>query len=74
MKFHLEKYLWENIDPPNKHARCVIEEMINKGMIQSPKEAWRTLEKWTLQQKWNYGSTLDLGWKQVETLSKDKHD
>ena len=64
----LEKYLWDHI-PTNAEAghgrwpRNVIKDMLDKGMIDSAKQAWRTLEKWCNKRKYDYGVTLDLGWK-----------
>lgn len=69
MKAHLEKYLWEEMQR-NGHGdpfpRDVINVMIQKGMIDSPKPAWRTLEKWENKCLYEYGSVLDLGWKKLE--------
>lgn len=42
--------------------RDVIAYMKAMGLIASEKQAWRTLEKWSRQNKYEYGVTLDLGW------------
>ena len=66
----LEKYLWDNIgfsgqrDEYHRSPREVINEMLEKKWIKSPKQAWRTLEKWSLKGIYNYGCCLDLGWKE----------
>lgn len=67
----LEDYLWSNIPDQGVHSkgvfvRDVINDMVKKGMIKNPKQAWRTLEKWCRQKKYNYGTCLDLGWKENE--------
>lgn len=66
----LENYLWNEISLINENdfiskrsPRDVIREMIERGWIKSPKQAWRTLEKWVSKGKYDYGSYLDLGWK-----------
>lgn len=43
--------------------RDIIADMLARGLINSPKQAWRTLEKW---RDYNYGVTLDLGWIEEE--------
>jgi hypothetical protein len=42
--------------------RDAIAEMLSAGLIASPKQAWRTLEKWSRQGTYDYGVSLDLGW------------
>ncbi len=68
MNKELENHLWNRIrecgDTISKSPRDIIEDMVNSGMIQSPKQAWRTLEKWCRKNKYNYGVCLDLGWKE----------
>ena len=70
-----EDFLWENIHEPvypleHSHQkirffpRDVIKIMIKKKMINSPKQAWRTLEKWGSKDLYDYGCKLDLGWKE----------
>lgn len=67
MKPELESYLWERIgfagDRSGRFPRDVIEEMIKLKMIESPKQAWATLDKWIKKGKYDYGCKLDLGWK-----------
>lgn len=43
-------------------AREAINDMLASNLIKSPKQAWRTLEKWTDQGIWEYGVNMDLGW------------
>ncbi len=73
MKKILEDYLWNEIcDPSDKEKwwserhrfpRDVIKEMVQNGWINSPKQAYATLEKWTGKGIYEYGCCLDLGWK-----------
>lgn len=73
MKKELEDYMWNEIgDPSDSEAwrsgryrfpRDIIEEMIANGWINSPKQAYATLEKWTKKDIYEYGCCLDLGWK-----------
>lgn len=42
--------------------RDVINDMLKKGQVNSPKQAWRTLEKWMAQERYEYGVSMDLGW------------
>lgn len=77
MNADLEQYLWERIrrlDKPGGHLpRTVIAEMVREKRIQSPKQAWRTLEKWSDRGWYDYGVTLDLGWRERETLPHEGH-
>ena len=43
-------------------VREVIAAMVSEGRIQSEKQAWRTLEKWSQRGEYDYGVSLDLGW------------
>ena len=72
MEKRLEDYLWDNIytvsdgsDPFRRSPRDVINDMVKMGMINSPKQAHRTLEKWCSKGIYNYGCCLDLGWKDI---------
>lgn len=69
MKPEAEKYLWDRIrmagDINGKMPREIIGEMVDSRIIQSPKQAWRTLEKWLAKGKYNYGVCLDLGWRET---------
>ena len=71
MNIQLETYLFDNIrDTQSLHVeamlpRNVIMRMIDEGMIASAKQAWRTLEKWNRKGLYEYGVSLDLGWKLV---------
>lgn len=72
MKKDLEDYLWNNFglckQRQTPFAREIIEDMVKSGMIKNPKQAHRTLEKWLVKHKYDYGCCLDLGWKENETL------
>ena len=71
MNKELENYLFQNIrylGEEGKVPRDVIETMLDKGMISSPKQAWATLEKWDRKGLYEYGTCLDLGWKINEVL------
>ncbi len=72
MKKILEDYLWNEINYVNderwngefyRTPRDVIKEMIERKWIESPKQAYATLNKWTGKGIYEYGSCLDLGWK-----------
>lgn len=66
MKMENEKYLWDNFELEGlgkPFPRDVIKDMVSKEMLNSPKQAWRTLEKWVNKGWYDYGSCLDLGWK-----------
>jgi hypothetical protein len=72
MKKILEDYLWNEIsyavdekDGTEFHRfPCdVINEMVEKGWINNPKQAYRTLEKWSGKGIYNYGSSIGCGWK-----------
>ena len=61
MKPDLEAYLEAEI-MRGRSARNTIQEMLDAGRIQSPKQAWATLEKWAWKGRWDCGVALDLGW------------
>ncbi len=61
MRLELEEYLWNNMGA--RLPRDVIQEMMDRRLINSPKQAYRTLEKWVKQRKYEYGVCIDLGWK-----------
>lgn len=42
--------------------RDVIASMVAAGDIASPKQAWRTLEKWSHRGEYEWGVCVDLGW------------
>jgi len=74
----LEDYLWNEIHTMNNHSfipkrvpRDVINEMLDRGWISSPKQAWRTLEKWLKKRKYDYGCALDCGWK-IEKIDSNQ--
>ncbi len=74
MRHELEKYLWDRMGKPYKcepFVRHIIDEMIKLNMINSPKQAWRTLEKWASKDLYCWGSCLDLGWKTKEKEFQD---
>jgi hypothetical protein len=63
-----ERYLWDRVPvAPNVRGqplvRETIHEMVASGMIANVKQAWATLEKWSNAGCYDYGVTLDLGWK-----------
>lgn len=83
MKVELEKYLWESIPTLEDYCdrespRDVIHRMIQLGMINNAKQAWRTLDKWSSKGLYDWGVCQDLGWKclsymkpkQLENLNK----
>lgn len=62
----LEEYLWQEMQKDGQghpFPRTVINDMVKTGMLKSHKQAWRTLEKWMRQGKYDYICSLDLGWK-----------
>lgn len=68
MKPDLEAYLWERIrnlgdGKEIPWPRQVISGMVNDGMIANAKQAWRTLEKWCNKGIYEFGTTLDMGWR-----------
>lgn len=69
MKKILEDYLWGRIgyagqfDEYHTSPRHVIKEMIEMKMINSPKQAHATLDKWIRKGIYEYGCVLDLGWR-----------
>ena len=67
MKIEIEQYLWNKIGNAGEHPivfpRDIIGTMLKDGIIQSPKQAWRTLEKWCRKGLYTYGVCLDLGWR-----------
>lgn len=62
----LENYLYKRIrkigDPYGNTPRDIIDEMLKKNMISNPKQAWWTLEEWSLKGYYTYGCSFDLGW------------
>ena len=62
----LEKELWARIKKQptlqGETPRQVIADFIARGLIQSPKQAWATLNKWTDKGLYNWGVNEDLGW------------
>lgn len=68
MNTRAEKFLFDRIalageEQPFGSPRDIINDILGDGMIQSPKQAWRTLEKWIKKGLYDYGVALDLGWK-----------
>jgi len=69
--FKLEKWFWDTIHTVESRARerslltprDVIAAMMSRGYIISEKQAWATLTKWSGKGWYDYGVTLDLGWK-----------
>ncbi len=66
MRPHLEDELWEwaptNGDGSGRTPRQWIEQALAEGKINSPKQAWATLTKWSAKGWYDYGVALDLGW------------
>jgi hypothetical protein len=68
MEKKLENLLWKNIresDAKKEAPRFFIDYMVKNNFIKSPKQAWRTLEKWLDKNLYDYGTALDLGWRKV---------
>jgi hypothetical protein len=74
----LEDYLWNEISyvndsiwnsQYNRFPRDVIDEMLKNGWIKSPKQAHATLDKWIRKGVYDYGCSLDLGWKCEKTTN-----
>lgn len=61
MKPELEQHLRQRLSE-SACPRDVIEDMVASGLIQSPKQAWRTLEKWIGRDEYEFGVCIDLGW------------
>ncbi|KKL47363.1 hypothetical protein LCGC14_2336310 [marine sediment metagenome] len=57
-----ETFLWDRIST-GRSPRDIISSMLVLGMIRNSKQAWRTLEKWAKKGLYDYGVSLDLGWK-----------
>lgn len=75
MKKELEDYLWNEIGYAGnltRWPRDVIAEMLVKGWIASPKQAWATLDKWIAKGIYDYGVCKDLGWKQGKRPTDDQ--
>lgn len=71
MRADLEQRLWletrsehrSDAAQPRRTPREVIAEMVADGSLQNPKQALPTLGKWARRGWYDYGVTLDLGWK-----------
>jgi hypothetical protein len=67
MRPDLELRLWNAIhvlgEPRERTARAEIQAMLADGSITNPKQAWRTLQKWTYAGLYDYGVAIDLGWR-----------
>ncbi len=65
----LEDYLWsrmrtgDQFDEYHTTPREIIKDMLNLGMIKSPKQVHATLDKWIRKGIYEYGCNLELGWK-----------
>lgn len=72
MHKNIESYLWNEISEMRetfiikRTPYDVINEILERGWIKSPKQACRTLEKWASKGLYDYGSRLDLGWKVIK--------
>lgn len=67
MDAQAEEYLWRHIRFPEESdseaPRDVIARMLRLAMIDTPRQAWRTLENWSERDLYDYGVTLDMGWR-----------
>lgn len=67
-----EAYLWVRIPLAGRYdhdrPRHVIEEMLRLGLINHWKQAHRTLEKWANRGVYEYGVSLDLGWRTTDVF------
>jgi len=64
MKRELEDSLWSAFGrKEGQTMRDLIDEFLAAGLIQNPKQAWRTLSKWSRQGKYDWGTVIDMGWK-----------
>lgn len=61
MNRELEQALWQHLSEFGS-PRDWIEDELRAGTIAHPKQAWRTLEKWSAKGLYDYGVALDLGW------------
>jgi hypothetical protein len=61
MQADLEAELMRRVHD-GEHARDVIGDLLTRGAIASPKQGWRTLEKWCDKGWYDFGVSLDLGW------------
>ena len=68
MRLDLETRLWAAV--PTAQAFGVngppareIAKMLAEGVIDNPKQAWRTLEKWARRGVYEYGVSIDHGWR-----------
>ena len=61
MRRDLEEQLWKHVQSGGR-VRDWIASATTGGRIESPKQAWATLEKWTRKGLYDYGVALDLGW------------
>ncbi len=76
MNKEAEEYLYSNLRTlhsildEERLPRAIIAKMVAEGAIATPKQAWRTLEKWARKGLYEYGTSIDLGWKieQVQLL------
>lgn len=62
MQKYLEDILKNRMLQQCKPPRDIIQQMLRDGLIENPKQAWRTLEKWDKKGVFDYGVSLDLGW------------
>lgn len=74
MSPELERWLWDRIRFAGEEGstpRELIAQMLADGRIKSEKQAWRTLEKWADGTSYDYGTSLDMGWRyRPETLPR----
>lgn len=58
---YLENFLYNRIKR-GEVPRDIIQDMLDKNMIKSPKQAWATLFKWARKDLYEWGCVCDLGW------------
>lgn len=68
----METMLWDALSPPGRPGfdtmpRETIQRMVAAGLIATPKQAWRTLEKWADKGWYEFGIALDVGWKTIDS-------
>ena len=68
MRKDLEARLWDAMRPTEEFKLGApphgeIAKMLTDGVITNPKQAWRTLEKWERKGLYEYGVSIDFGWR-----------
>lgn len=79
MKPSCERELWNRTRKQplleGESPRAVISDLMQRGEIVSPKQAWATLRKWGDAGQYDYGVAEDLGWinENAEMPARIKH-